>query len=64
METTVILNEYEAKQFLLYQKHHDLFERLNDAGAFDLTFGKITMNFAFGELQNVVKESVVWRLDK
>lgn len=61
METTIILTEYEAKQFLLYQKYHDLFLQLDKAGAFQLEFGKVTMNFAFSELQNVVKENVVYR---
>ena len=61
MENTIILTEHEAKQFLLYQKYHDIFQKLNESNAFSLEFGKVTLNFAYGELQNIVKENMVYR---
>lgn len=60
---TLILDEKEAEQFKLYQKHHDLFSRLEQKDCLSLVYGKVTLNFAFGELQNIVKEQMVYRKD-
>lgn len=60
-QIAVYMTDEEAKQFLLYQKYHDIFEKLTEVHAFDLQFGKITMNFAFGELQNIVREEMVYK---
>lgn len=59
--TTVFLTDIEAQQFLLFQKHRALFEHLEKAGVFDIQFGKCVLNFGFGQLQNVIKEEVVWK---
>ncbi len=56
---TVILDDKEAQLFKDFQRHHELFVKLNPH--LSLIFGKITLNYAFGELQNVVKEESVWR---
>lgn len=61
METTIILSEQEAKQFLLFQKYYDVFEKLSESNAFNMEFGKVTLNFAWGELQNIVKENMVYK---
>lgn len=61
METAVYLTETDAKLFLDFQKHHKIFETLSTQGAFDVGYGKVIMNFAMNELQNVVIEEVVWR---
>lgn len=60
-EVTIILTTPEALLFRDYQKHHDLFAMLQQKGVFDIEFGKCTLNFAFGQLQNCVKEEVVWK---
>lgn len=60
-EVTIILTTPEAMMFRDYQKYHDLFVILKEKGVFDIQFGKCTMNFAFGELQNVIKEEVVYK---
>ena len=56
------LTEQDAKDFLLFRKHQDLFYKLEPS--LDIEFGKITLNFAFGELQNIVKEQMSWRNGK
>lgn len=58
---TVILNGVEASQFKDFQRHHELFKVLQDKGAFDVKFGKVTLNIAFGQVQNVVKEEVIFK---
>lgn len=57
----VYLAPLEADRFKLFQKHHDLFEQLERTGALEVKFGKCILNFAFGELQNIVKEEIVYK---
>ena len=62
METvTVILNKDEAEVFKMFQQYHELFIILLTQGVFDIQYGKCIMNFAHGEMQNVVKEECVWK---
>ncbi len=58
---TVFLTTPEAISFREYQKHRDLFITLQSKGVFDIAFGKCTLNFAFGDLQNIVKEEVIYK---
>ena len=51
----------EAIMFRNFMKYHDLFLVLQKNGILDMQFGKCTLNFANGMLQNVVKEEVVYR---
>ena len=46
----------EAIMFRNFMKYHDLFLVLQKNGILDMQFGKCTLNFANGMLQNVVKE--------
>lgn len=63
MEQTIIyLNKDEAEKFILFQKYHSLFDTLDKNGVFNMSFGKVTLNIAFGELQNIVKEEMVYKL--
>ena len=57
---TVFMTEEEARQFLLFQKYHDVFCILESQKAFDLAFGKITLNIAFNQVQNVVREEMTY----
>lgn len=59
--TTLILKEAEAKKFLVFQEHFDLFEAMEKAGVLELKWGKATMNFAKGEVQSIQVESVSWK---
>jgi 3'-phosphoadenosine 5'-phosphosulfate (PAPS) 3'-phosphatase len=59
--TTVDLTDADAKKFLLFQKYYDLFAILDAKKALDIGFGKVIINIAWGEVQNVVKEEVVYK---
>lgn len=62
METvTIILNNEEAEKYKLFQKHYALFSTLQQKGVFDVQFGKCVLNIAFGQIQNIVKEEIVWK---
>jgi len=58
---TVELTPQDAKDFILFRKYQTLFEQLDKDKTLDLQFGKITLNYAFGELQNIVKEAMVYK---
>ncbi len=57
----VFLSPVEAELFKKYQEHHWLFEELERSGAFNVQFGKVILNVAFGQVQNIVKEEVVYK---
>lgn len=59
--TTLTLTDAEAKMFLEYQKHHDLFVTLMATGALDTQYGKVIINYGAGIPQNVVIEAVAWK---
>ncbi len=62
METvTLILANREADQFKLFQKHYAIFTEMLAKDVFDIGYGKVTLNFAHNELQNIVKEQIVWK---
>jgi len=61
MDTTVILTPTEAEQFIRFQKHHALFVIMEEAGAFDIGYGKVILNVAGGVVQNIVKEEIMWK---
>lgn len=42
-------------------KEADIFQSLQESGALDIQYGKITLNFSGGFLQNIVKEEMKWR---
>lgn len=57
----ITLTPIEADKFVAFQKYYEIFQKLEEQSAFDLQFGKVTFNFAHGILQNVIKESVVYK---
>lgn len=59
--TTLTLQAAEAKQFLAFQEHFDLWNAMDQAGVLELRWGKATMNFARGEVQSIQVESVSWK---
>jgi hypothetical protein len=58
---TVFLTTEDVDKFVRFQKHYDLFTTLEEKKAFDINFGKVIFNIAFGEVQNIVKEEIVWK---
>lgn len=60
-DTTITLPDAEAKQFLVFREHFDLFQAMEAAGVMELTWGKATLNFAKGEVQSIQVESVSWK---
>lgn len=60
-DVIIYLTAEDAEKFKMFQKHYDLFTQLDSNRALDLQFGKVTLNFAFGELQNIVQEKMVYR---
>jgi len=51
----VILTTEDAEQFKRFQKYHEVFVAMEQKGALDIQFGKCTLNFAGGLLQNIIK---------
>lgn len=58
---TVFLTPTDADNFKLFNEHYDLFQQLKANKVFEIGFGKCTLNFAFGQLQNIVREEVVYK---
>lgn len=58
---TIILTTPEAQMFKDFQQFHSTFALLIEKGVFDIQFGKAILNFQHGELQNIIKEEVVYR---
>ncbi len=58
LTTTIFLTPPDAELFKKFQKHHDIFKLLVEQGAFDIQFGKVTLNFAGGLLQSIAREEV------
>lgn len=60
----IFIPDEEAKKFLIFQEHYDIFVAMQAADAFSVGWGKVVLNFANYELQNVVREEVAWRREK
>jgi hypothetical protein len=58
--TPVLMTDEDAKKFVLFQKYYNVFSKLDEVNALGIKFGKCTINFFNGEIQNVVKEEVVY----
>lgn len=58
---TIILTPIDAEQFKLFQKYYEVFKKLEDTNALTIGFGKVIMNYAFSELQTIVKEEVIFK---
>lgn len=51
----------EAKKFLVFQEHFELWDAIASSGALSLQWGKAVLNFAHGAVQSVTVESVGWK---
>jgi len=60
-EIAIFMSPTEAERFKLFQKYHKLFTELEKAQVLEIGFGKVTINIAFKEVQNIVKEEVVYK---
>lgn len=62
METvTLILPALEVERWKQFQKHYDIFQEMLAKDVFSIGYGKCTLNFAHGELQNIVREEIVYK---
>lgn len=63
METfiKIELTTPEAVMFREFQKYNAVFALMIKNGVFDVQYGKCTLNFHAGELQNITKEEVVYK---
>lgn len=59
-QVTLFLTTPEALMFKEFQQFHATFALLCSKGVFDTKFGKVTLNFANGEIQNITKEEVIF----
>lgn len=57
----ILVPDRDAKSFLVFMEHHDLFDALQEAGVFELQWGKAILNFGKGQVQNIVVEEVAWK---
>lgn len=60
-DITIILTTEDAEKFKVFQKYYALFNMLIEKGVFNIQFGKCILNIAYGEVQNVVKEEVIYK---
>lgn len=58
---TIILTNIEAEKWKEFQKNYELFTVMQDKGVFKIEFGKVILNIAYGNVQNMVVESMVWK---
>lgn len=62
METiTIFLPVADVEKFKLFQKYYDIFSKLENEGVFKMNFGKCTLNIAFGQIQNIVREEMIYK---
>ena len=61
LTTPVNLTDEDARKFILFQKYYDIFTELEKNKAFDIEFGKITLNVCNRQIQNIVVEQVVFK---
>lgn len=61
MDTVITLTPIDAQRFVKFQKHYELFSIMEQAGVFDIGYGKAIINVANNVVQNVVIEEVKWR---
>ncbi len=57
----VLLTLEDAELFKKFQEHYWLFEELERNKVFDIAFGKCILNIAFNQVQNIVKEEIVYK---
>lgn len=61
MTTTIILEENEAELFKKFMENYETFNKLEQAGVFEIGFGKGVLNFANNILQNIVVEEIKYK---
>lgn len=67
METTVtiLLPELEAKKWLMFQQHYDVFSILVDRGIFDTRNGNVELHFnEHGIVGSIIKHEMIYKMGK
>ena len=59
LTTPVFMTDEDAKKFLLFQRYYDIFVELEKNKAFDVEFGKVTLNIHSRHIQNIVVERMI-----
>ena len=54
----IFVADDEAKRFLLFMEHHQVFDAMLEADAFTVQWGKVVLNFGSGRVQSVSVEKV------
>lgn len=57
----IFIPDAEAQQFILFQKHYDLFLAMEKSGALNIGYGKCVINFKAGLVENITKEEIVYK---
>ena len=56
----VYLSPTDAELFKHFQKRYEIVDAMEKSGVFNIQFGKSILNFANGQLQNIVVEEIKW----
>ena len=59
-QVTIFLTPPDAELFKSWQEFHSTFKLLCEKGVFDTKYGKVTLNFANGQLQTITKEEIIF----
>ncbi len=60
-EITVFLSELEARQFVQFQQHYDVFSTLLTSKVFEQRGASITLHFdQRGQIKNITREDVLF----
>lgn len=60
--TQIELSDVEAKRFILFQQHHDLFEALLEAKVYEIKRGEAVLSFNHdGHLMHVEIKRIAYR---
>lgn len=57
----ITLTDKDAKKFVSFQKHYDIFTTMELVGAFDVQYGKVILNYAAGIVQNIEVNQIAWK---
>jgi hypothetical protein len=60
-EVIILLSEIEAKKWVTFQKHYDLFMLLVEKGVFDQKNGSVALHFdSVGNLQTIQRADILY----
>jgi len=60
--TTVVMTPIELETFKRFRRHEQMFVLMEQSGVFEIQFGKCILNFYKGNMQNIVKEEMMYSI--